>query len=157
MKEIKCIVVISLIILLFGCGGGEKKELVRIEDSYVVDLEKKEQVEISEIDAELMAKGKEFYLQCVACHQFNGEGLKGAFPPLANSDYMLADIDRTIKTILYGTSEPITVNGREYPGSTMTKFDSFSDEDIAAVTTYVLNSWNNKGGLVTVEMVASNR
>ena len=114
-------------------------------------------VEGSGIDKTLMEKGKAIYVQCLACHQANGEGITGAFPPLANSDYMLADINRMIKTILNGTTDPIMVNGTEYPGNTMTKFTHLSDKDIAAVATYVLNSWGNPGGVVTTEMVASNR
>jgi len=70
---------------------------------------------------------------------------------------MLADTDRMIKTIMSGTAEPIIVNGTEYPGNTMTKFTHLSDEDIAAVATYILNSWGNSGGVVTSEIVAANR
>lgn len=137
----KKIIGIFGLLVIIACGGGTEE--VKVSDNG--------------IDAEVMKKGKAIYVQCTACHQANGEGITGAFPPLANSDYMLADTDRMIKTIMSGTAEPIIVNGTEYPGNTMTKFTHLSDEDIAAVATYILNSWGNSGGVVTSEIVAANR
>jgi nitrite reductase (NO-forming) len=163
---------------LVACGSNEKdyievkgKEFSTVQDleeevnnKSSLELEKskdKEEVatdtQLTNIDVDLMTKGKEIYALCLACHQDNGKGLPGAFPPLAQSDYMLEDVNRTIKTILNGSSSAITVNGIKYPGNTMTKFNNLSDEDVAAVTSYVLNSWGNLGGLVTADMVASNR
>jgi|TARA_B100001964_G_scaffold66395_1_gene75508 mono/diheme cytochrome c family protein len=150
MKEVIGILVIGILV---GCGSENSTSSQNIEE---VKMEEAI-VEGSGIDKTLMEKGKAIYVQCLACHQANGEGITGAFPPLANSDYMLADINRMIKTILNGTTDPIMVNGTEYPGNTMTKFTHLSDKDIAAVATYVLNSWGNPGGVVTTEMVASNR
>ncbi len=150
MKEVIGILVIGILV---GCGSENSTSSQNIEE---VKMEEAI-VEGSGIDKTLMEKGKAIYVQCLACHQANGEGITGAFPPLANSDYMLADINRMIKTILNGTTDPIMVNGTEYPGNTMTKFTHLSDKDIAAVATYVLNSWGNPGGVVTIEMVASNR
>ena len=150
MKEVIGILVIGILV---GCGSENSTSSQNTED---VKMEEAI-VEGSGIDKTLMEKGKAIYVQCLACHQANGEGITGAFPPLANSDYMLADINRMIKTILNGTTDPIMVNGTEYPGNTMTKFTHLSDKDIAAVATYVLNSWGNPGGVVTTEMVASNR
>ena len=150
MKEVIGILVIGILV---GCGSENSTSSQNIEE---VKMEEAI-VEGSGIDKTLMEKGKAIYVQCLACHQANGEGITGAFPPLANSDYMLADINRMIKTILNGTTDPIMVNGTEYPGNTMTKFTHLSDKDIAAVATYVLNSWGNYGGVVTTEMVASNR
>jgi len=150
MKEVIGILVIGILV---GCGSENSTSSQNIEE---VKMEEAI-VEGSGIDKTLMEKGKAIYVQCLACHQANGEGITGAFHPLANSDYMLADINRMIKTILNGTTDPIMVNGTEYPGNTMTKFTHLSDKGIAAVATYVLNSWGNPGGVVTTEMVASNR
>ena len=150
MRKVIGILVIGI---LAACG---------LEDS--VSLQSTEEVKTEKaivastgIDEALMGKGKAIYIQCIACHQENGKGVTGVFPPLANSDYMLADIDRMIKTILSGSADPIVVNGTKYPGNTMTKFTHLSDKDIAAVATYVLNSWGNPGGVVTTEMVSLNR
>lgn len=149
MKKIKIVAGILALVVLVACQGDTKDQTIEnIQD---------EVVETSVISQSVMDKGRTVYMQCLACHQANGEGIVGTFPPLANSDYMLADIDRTIKTIINGTKDPIMVNGTEYPGNTMTKFTHLCDEDIVAVATYVLNSWGNSGGVVTTEMVAANR
>src|SRR5512145_1587677 len=55
-----------------------------------------------------------FQAYCQACHQANGEGMPGAFPPLARSDYLLADPKRGIVAVLQGLSGPITVNGAKF-------------------------------------------
>ena len=102
--------------------------------------------------------GKDLYQQhCSSCHMKNGKGVPGIYPPLDASDYMLADMDRTIKTILYGSNSSIIVNGIKYPGSIMTPFSYMTDMNIAAITNYIINSWTNNGGVATLEMIKSNR
>ena len=151
----KKILGIFLVVILAACGSGDSTSSKKMEE--VNSGEAIEECANNGIDEDLMKKGKAVYVQCIACHQTNGEGITGAFPPLANSDYMLADIDRMISIILNGAFDPITVNGTEYPGNIMTRFTHLSDDDIAAVSTYILNSWGNSGGVVTTEMVSTNR
>lgn len=92
---------------------------------------------------------------CVACHQANGEGIPAAFPPLANSDYLNADKERAIKTVLHGLNGEITVNGNLY-NSVMPQL-ALNDEDVANVLTYVYNVWENNGFEVKPEEVAALR
>lgn len=92
---------------------------------------------------------------CVACHQANGQGIEGAFPPLAKADYLNEDVDRAIDIVLNGKSGEITVNGKKY-NSVMTA-QALSDEDVANVLTYVYNSWGNNKTDVTPEMVKAVR
>ena len=67
--------------------------------------------------AERIAAGKAVYAQtCFACHQANGQGVPNAFPPLAGSDYLNANVDRAIGIVLNGNKGKITVNGKEYNG-----------------------------------------
>ncbi len=97
---------------------------------------------------ERMDLGKIVYGKtCMACHQPEGEGIPSAFPPLANSDYLNADIDRAISIVLFGKSGEITVNGEKY-NSIMTK-QVLSDQEVASVMTYVLNNWGNSKKEVT--------
>lgn len=97
-------------------------------------------------------RGKEIYLRnCVSCHMDQGEGLEGIFPPLAKSDYMLADKKRAIKQTLYGISGEMTVNGVKYNGE-MNGFD-ISDEEMSDLMNYIFNSFGNKGGVITPEDV----
>jgi len=101
-----------------------------------------------------MKSGKQIYTRtCFACHQAEGQGSPSAFPPLAKSDYLNADVNRAIKIVLEGMSGEITVNGEKY-NSVMTK-QAISSEEIADVLTYVYNSWgNNKTNVTTAQVEA---
>jgi nitrite reductase (NO-forming)/hydroxylamine reductase len=104
-----------------------------------------------------MEKGKAVYLaNCAACHQPDGTGLKGAFPPLAGSDYLQGDRKQVMTAALFGLSGPITVNGEQYNG-VMPSMGHLSDEDLAAALTFVWGSWGNTGSAVSVEEVAALR
>ena len=98
--------------------------------------------------AERITLGKQLYAQtCFACHQAEGQGIPGAFPPLAKSDYLNKDVNRVIDIILHGKKGEITVNGEKY-NSVMTP-QTLTDEEIANVLTYIYNSWDNNGTVVT--------
>ena len=101
-----------------------------------------------------IADGKEIYDDfCLQCHMANGEGVKGAFPPLAKSDY-LNDIDQSIQAIKYGLKGPIKVNGVSYNGNMINQ--GLDEEEIADVMNYILNNWGNSSTLIiTEEIVAS--
>jgi mono/diheme cytochrome c family protein len=98
-------------------------------------------------------RGKDVYLlQCMSCHMESGEGLSGLYPPLAKSDYLMADPKRSIRELIRGLKGKIRVNGTFYD-SEMPALD-LSDEQIADVLNYVRNSWGNKGKLIRSEEVA---
>ena len=100
----------------------------------------------------IMEKGKRVFLQtCFACHQGEGQGLPGVFPPLAKSDYLMADKARAIRGVIKGQTGEIMVNGQKYNGVMPPVM--INDEQIAQVLTYVMNSWGNTGDIVTVEEV----
>jgi nitrite reductase (NO-forming) len=100
--------------------------------------------------------GERVYEQnCAACHQGTGTGIPGAFPPLAGSDYLLSDPERAISVLVNGLSTSITVNGQDYKG--VMPAVQLSDEKMANVLTYILNSWNNNGGEITPQQVAAGR
>ncbi|MFB6349078.1 copper-containing nitrite reductase [Moraxella marmotae] len=92
---------------------------------------------------------------CAACHQPGGTGVPNAFPPLAKSDYLLADKTRGIHAIKKGLSGKLTVNGKEF--NSVMPAVNLNDEQIANVLTYVLNSWGNDGGEVTVDEVKNHK
>jgi nitrite reductase (NO-forming) len=96
-------------------------------------------------------KGKQVYMQtCFACHLATGEGIASVFPPLAKSDYLLADRDRTIRIVLKGMSGPVTVNGTTYNSVMPPLADTLSDQQVADVVTYVYNAWGNEGSATTL-------
>ena len=108
-----------------------------------------------DIKASIVA-GQEIYtVNCQSCHMEQGEGLEGVYPPLAKSDYLMADKKRSIKQIIGGISGAIIVNGTEY-NSEMPGYP-FSDEEISQVLNYIRNSFGNKGPAVTPAEVAAER
>jgi mono/diheme cytochrome c family protein len=103
-----------------------------------------------------MAKGKDVYSSyCMSCHMENGEGLEDVYPPLAKSDYMMADKKRMIQQILYGATGPQKVNGKTYNGE-MTGFD-LTDQEVSDLSNYIRNSFGNKSKEVTPEEVKAAR
>jgi len=101
---------------------------------------------------EKIAQGEAVYTRtCISCHQANGQGLPNVYPPLAESDYLVADIDRAIRGVIKGQQGEIVVRGKTY--NMLMPPQQLSDEEIAQVLTFVLNRWGNPGGNVTVEQV----
>lgn len=107
--------------------------------------------------AQLATGQAHFANTCAACHQPNGQGIPSVFPPLAKSDFLARlsqqDKDRLIAIPLHGLNGKITVNGTDY-NSVMPQFSQLSDDQLASILTYVLNTWGNPGGKVTADEVA---
>lgn len=100
----------------------------------------------------IVAAGRDVFVKnCIACHQSEGQGLPNVFPPLAGSDYLMADKQRSIKIVKHGLTGPVTVNGKTYNG-TMPQLN-LTDSQIAEVLSFVRSSWGNNGGKVTIEEV----
>lgn len=109
------------------------------------------------IDPAVMELGKAQYMLCAACHGQNAEGTPIA-PPLAESEWVTGPASNLIRIQLRGLTGPITVKGTEYnfPGG-MVAMAYQTDEQIAAVLTYVRNSFGNKAPAVKPEQVAALR
>src|SRR5262249_39490867 len=90
--------------------------------------------------------------QCVTCHQEKGDGIKDVYPPLAKSDYLMADKARSIGIVVNGASGEIVVNGMKYDGEMLSV--DLPDEQVSDVLNYVRNSWGNKGDQVKPEEIA---
>lgn len=78
---------------------------------------------------------------CVACHQAAGQGVEGAFPALAGNEFVLGDPAEVVKLPLYGRGGMPNFGGE------------LSDEEIAAVVSYIRNSWGNEAGVVEPGLV----
>jgi nitrite reductase (NO-forming) len=100
--------------------------------------------------------GKTVYQKtCITCHMATGTGMQGTYPPLANSDFLLADKFRAIHQVIKGSATKYTVNGNEYNG--VMPPQQLSDEEVAQVLSYVYHSWGNNGFVVTAADVKSVR
>lgn len=91
---------------------------------------------------------------CSACHQANGAGVAGAFPPLAGSDWVAGKPEILAAAVLHGLSGPIIVNGNSYNGAMPPWGATLSDDDVANVLTYIRSSWGNSAGPVEPGLVA---
>ncbi|MCB2208192.1 MAG: cytochrome c [Bacteroidetes bacterium] len=102
-------------------------------------------------DAKFPEGAKIYKAKCVACHQLTGLGIPNAFPPLKDSDYLMADKKRAVRQVLNGSHEEMVVNGVTY--NMPMPFQVDTHEDAVNVINYVLNAWGNDGGTITVEEV----
>ena len=114
-------------------------------------------------ERELFIEGKEIYARegfCMTCHQPDGTGLSASgFPPLAGTLWVEGSEERLIKLVLKGLQGPMEVSNTKYSGQVpMTPFEGMlNDEEVAAVLTYVRNSFGNKAPAVTPEKVKAVR
>ena len=107
---------------------------------------------------ERMARGRRlFAANCSACHQAEGQGVPGAFPPLAGSDLLAGGGPMVVvDAVLNGRSGPISVNGVSYNG-VMPPLSYLGDAEVADIATFVMNAWGNPGGEVSAGQVAEAR
>ena len=92
---------------------------------------------------------------CSSCHQANGQGAVGAFPPLAGSEIVAGDPARMIHIVKFGLTGPVTVNGKTYDGQMPAWSPQMSDAKIASVITYVRSAWGNSATPVTSSQVTA--
>lgn len=110
-------------------------------------------------DRELFILGKEIYARegfCSTCHQSDGGGLSASqFPPLRGTPWVTGSPERIIKVVLKGIMGEIEVAGKVYPGQVpMTPYEGMLDDtEVAAVLTYVRNSFGNNASPVSPDLV----
>ena len=107
-------------------------------------------------DPELEAsieRGSEIYVDfCVTCHKGKGEGVAHTYPPLAKSDFLMSNREKSIRGIKYGQQGELVVNGVTY-NNVMDPL-GLEDDEIADVMNFILNSWGNSSDdMVTGEEV----
>ena len=135
------LIVLAFLPLLVACEGGRESA-----------------VGAGVADADPLAAGRAAYLaHCSACHQREGQGLRGAFPPLAGADWLRAHPpELAIEVVLRGMTGELTVNGETYR-AVMPPAAHLDDARIAAILGYVYASWGNEAREITPAMVAAVR
>jgi mono/diheme cytochrome c family protein len=91
---------------------------------------------------------------CQVCHQPNGQGLPGVYPPLAGSEWAQGSEERIIRIVLLGLNGPITVEGKDFNNAMAPLGVTLKDDQIANALTYVRQEWGNKAPEVKAETVA---
>ena len=102
--------------------------------------------------------GAEIYMtRCMSCHQMNGRGVPGVFPPLSDSKWVTGDKGTLIRIVLNGMTGEMEVNGEVYSGA-MPPWQTFlDDQQTADLLTYIRSAWENDTTAVTPEEVAAVR
>jgi mono/diheme cytochrome c family protein len=102
--------------------------------------------------------GQTYFTQnCVVCHQANGAGIPGSYPPLAGSEYVNGGSRRLGMILLKGLQGPVTVEGHPFNGAMPPWGTSLTDKKISAILTYVRQSFGNHGGPITPDQIADAR
>jgi mono/diheme cytochrome c family protein len=101
--------------------------------------------------------GAQLYAKyCLTCHQADGNGVRGQFPPLSGNSKVTGPATDVIRIVLFGLEGPITVNERDY-NQLMPAQGYLTDKQIADILSYVRSSWENKATSVTADDVAKTR
>lgn len=146
---------LTLVVLLFCLAFAVSNVAAATKDDAVHAAEVAS-ANAATLDERISNGEKLFVANCAACHQADGKGLSGAFPPLAASDYIAEDPMKAVHAVLNGLAGPITVNGTQY-NAVMPNLSYLSDSDVANVVTFVVNSFGNKGGEINAAQVAAAR
>lgn len=97
-----------------------------------------------DVNDETVGDGERLYMEhCASCHRQNGEGVEGLNPPLANVDWVTGDKGILIRTVLFGLSDPIEINGKTYEQE-MPGFSNLTDIELANILTYIRNNFGNQ-------------
>ncbi|MRI00856.1 c-type cytochrome [Kriegella sp. EG-1] len=99
---------------------------------------------------------KLYYQYCSACHQTNGKGASGRFPPLVNTDWVTGDSNRLIQVLLKGMEGSLEVNGEVYNG-VMPQHSFLKDQEIAQILTYIRSNFGNSASEISAEQVSESR
>jgi mono/diheme cytochrome c family protein len=104
----------------------------------------------------------QFQAVCITCHQANGQGIPGTYPPLAGSEWVKGPASRVIRIVVYGLKGDIHVEGHDFNAAAMPVFGqvsgsayNWSDDRIAAVISYIRHEWGNDADAVTVDDVTA--
>jgi mono/diheme cytochrome c family protein len=104
-------------------------------------------------------RGKKiFAANCQTCHQANGQGVPGQYPPLAGSEFTIGGSQRPAMIVLKGLQGPVKVKGQQFGSAVMQPWDkTLTDQKIADVLTYERSEWGNNASPVTAEQIAALR
>ncbi len=142
--------------------SGKQSDVAYLGDESVASALRAGEKPAGAVPAEKTATdGKTIFMQsCMMCHQPEGQGIPGAFPPLAKSDFLAtlsnSKRDELVAMVLHGRTGKITVNGQDYNG-VMTPVAGLDDAKLAAVLSFVSNAWGNKAPAFTVDEVKKAR
>ncbi len=141
----RLIIIVASLMLMTACSSG--KDTHEEESS---ELSHREEIRLKQY----IVQGKRLYLtHCANCHQADGSGLAKLYPPLAKSDYLMADLKRAACIIKNGMNQEIVVNGITF-NQPMPANDELDPIDVAEIVTYISNSWGNQANISSTRDVS---
>ena len=144
---------ISLLTLIACESTIKKNPLAKMEERKNLSHIRTPDIIKDRIEPDNIAIGQKVYNQyCLACHQSNGMGASGRFPPLKGTEWVTGDKKRLVHLILNGMEGEIEVNGEIYNGL-MPQHSFLNDDQIAKVLTYIRTNFNNKASSLSAEEV----
>jgi len=138
---------------LAACGGGGDKPAEQAAASAAATPS----TAVASATPNVDSIGRTVYATCTTCHMANGQGVPGAFPPLAGSSIVTGPPEIPAAIILHGMMGPLTVKGVTYDGIMTPWGPMFNDVQVAAVLTYIRSQWGNAAPAVSPEVVAKVR
>jgi mono/diheme cytochrome c family protein len=136
--------------MITSCGGGKTGDQTTTDSTAVT-----EQVAAPTIPtAEQMALGKSIFEtpgKCITCHMADGKGMPNVFPSLIGSEFLLNQKVLAVSQVLNGSEKVAANKTVKYPAPMPPQLAT--KEEAVAVINYVLNSFGNNGGVVTMEDV----
>jgi mono/diheme cytochrome c family protein len=98
-----------------------------------------------------------FQAKCLACHQANGQGIPGVFPPLAASEWVIGKPEVLANILLHGINGKINVKGTDYNGQMPAFKDLLKDDELAAVLSHIRSGWGNKAEAIDETLIKNVR
>ena len=139
-------VAVALVLTLAACAKGSKAASTQAAASASAAAEAENPASASD--------GATVYLEnCSSCHQTDGEGVSGAFPPLAGNPVVTGTPVTAIAIVKNGLEGKIVVHGNAYSGIMPAWKKQISDQQIAEVISYIRSAWNNNSGGVSLSQV----
>ena len=135
--------------MITSCGGGKTGDQSTTDNTAVKEVA----ADASAPSAEQMAMGKAIFEtqgKCITCHMANGQGVASVFPNLVGSKFLLESKVLAVTQVLNGSAK-VGNKTIKYPAPMPPQLAS--KDSAVAVINYVLNSFGNKGGMVTVDEV----
>ncbi len=152
---------VFLCLAIMGCAGwylgmysGGFRPDVYDEKGWQSGAGQSQVAEVARLDP--MVLGKRVYNNCLACHQQDGLGVPGNYPPLDGSEWVRERPAAMTAIVLHGLEGPVEVQGQSY-NQVMPKWSHLTDEQLAAVLTFVRGSWGNQSGPIEPGFVAAAR
>ena len=152
------VVAVIAVCTLAACGGTKSNSPANASSAASASTSTTVSTPVAALSSSATASGATVFMDnCSSCHQANGEGVPGTYPPLAGNAVVTGPAAKVVHIVKHGLSGPIVVRGTSYNGQMPAWNGTLSDPDIASVITYIRSAWGNKAGAVTVSVVTATK